>query len=1381
MDQTFEKIEALDSRPPWHSSTTRVPWRWTVALTVLGLVLLGAALQSSMSASADAGPVQVTGRLVDADGAPVRGSVILYDEGLERRTGAASDVDGNFVIGIVAPGRYRVQVGPIYIGPGPDVVEPVAVKYLPDAATLLEGVPIDVPADEATDLGTIVVQRPGLLSGVVSDRDGAPIEGIEVGGGVTGADGTYSVHLAPPPRGTAIQLVDPTGRYRGEFYSDVQTFGDATPIVVGLDEQMKLDFVLDQWGVFSGTVVDVNGAPIADVVVTATSEDTVRTATTGVDGSYELFGLIDGSYVVQFSDPLGRHVSSFYGGSTLALATQVSSGLNQSTSSIDAVMSTGSFGGTAVKATVWVYDLDGHLVDRADSGVHGTFLLPNLPIGTYAVFAQALDFNASNEWYDNVHESRLDRTGAVNVGSATPVEFLGGSHVRLDVEFDPEGRIEGFVLDEDGVGAKEVLVTATATDGTTRFARTGSTGRYLLWADPGPHILSFDGGLEYGSTYFGGQSQESATPVRATPRSVTGNIDVTVMRRGSLAGTVVDDLGNPVHHVRIVVHPGEKTAGTDVNGNFRVTDLDPGTYEVLAERSHGQRHLPRWHPSAVEQSDASQVLIGPGAQVVDVDIVVPTGHIIMGTVVDIDGQPLGGVNVIAAPSGQTSITRSDGSYEVVGLESGAHTVSFGVGSKEYVPLYYPNSPDPDAAVPVLVGPGSATDPVDAIVQRYGRISGTIHSLTGSRVESSHVTGWIDGEACCVERLTWENFYELIVKTPGPVKVHVAPPRAFLPAWYGPSGTEDGAVEVVVGHDEVVSDIDFHLTSSGYVRGRLVNEEGVPVSNVIASVIATDGTIVGQSLTSSTGGYWINLLPPGDHIVRFSGMAGFADRYHFDATDAAGALVVRVNPGLITPDVDGVVPISGVITGRVHQHFGAFFGGVEVRVIELLANSDRALRAIATTRDDGVYFVGGLTDGEYLLEFDAGPEFVPRPIGDGSTAVPVSVMGGVTSSIRSVVMDKAPELRTMSVNFQPANAPIPEGWSPDAGRPFDVDAGYGWRLPSGGVPERRQCGDRNVLTDQVLDTFCHAQARYRRIDGSWLVTDAPAIWEAAVPNGTYEVTVTMGESRHRSKRVVNSAFVEGVGVVDSFTADTTNSHATGTVTVSVADGMLTIDPTTGSRGKLASVVIEPSTSAPVEPVPPTPGGDDPPLPDESEPPEDDGDPAPDEPFETALINFQSGKASTPTGWARDVGFHFDDAKGFGWIGVDGGSVRPRQCGDRDATNNQALDTFCHAQTRYEFFNGTWRAIDSPALWELEVPNGNYNVTVTMGESRHAFSSVSNSIDVEGVRVIDGFAATTSDLFRTATRVITVSDGRLTLDPTLGARGKITSVVVEAVAN
>lgn len=156
--------------------------------------------------------------------------------------------------------------------------------------------------------------------------------------------------------------------------------------------------------------------------------------------------------------------------------------------------------------------------------------------------------------------------------------------------------------------------------------------------------------------------------------------------------------------------------------------------------------------------------------------------------------------------------------------------------------------------------------------------------------------------------------------------------------------------------------------------------------------------------------------------------------------------------------------------------------------------------------------------------------------------------------------------TYQWNFQPANRPVPAGWTAVDGSLFRASVGYGW-VTDGGP---RQCGDRNKVSDQVLDTFCHAQTIWSRQDGRWVGTPSPAVWEAVIPNGTYEVTVTVGDSRSNPRSVRHSVQVEGVSFLNRVRTTKSDTHQTATRTVTVSDGRLTVSFDGGTHTKIVAV-------------------------------------------------------------------------------------------------------------------------------------------------------------------------------------------------------------------
>ncbi len=125
-----------------------------------------------------------------------------------------------------------------------------------------------------------------------------------------------------------------------------------------------------------------------------------------------------------------------------------------------------------------------------------------------------------------------------------------------------------------------------------------------------------------------------------------------------------------------------------------------------------------------------------------------------------------------------------------------------------------------------------------------------------------------------------------------------------------------------------------------------------------------------------------------------------------------------------------------------------------------------------------------------------------------------------------------------INFQPAGAAVPAGYLPDAGAVF-ADRGngwaYGWNADHSDVTR-----ERGINADRRLDTLCHFHAGGK--------------WEIAAPNGSYAVTLGVGDAGFESTHTVN---VEGVGYWSGLPL-AANQFAKLTKTVTVADGRLTID-------------------------------------------------------------------------------------------------------------------------------------------------------------------------------------------------------------------------------
>lgn len=158
--------------------------------------------------------------------------------------------------------------------------------------------------------------------------------------------------------------------------------------------------------------------------------------------------------------------------------------------------------------------------------------------------------------------------------------------------------------------------------------------------------------------------------------------------------------------------------------------------------------------------------------------------------------------------------------------------------------------------------------------------------------------------------------------------------------------------------------------------------------------------------------------------------------------------------------------------------------------------------------------------------------------------------------------------TFKVDFQTAGAPTPSGYVADTGQAYSADRGYGWTT-AGGTPLDLTANSRqrNVNSDTRVDTLVMMQATSGQT--------TPGTWRAAIADGTYTVTVAVGDpSYYDSRNVIN---LEGTKVLDA-AATSASRYASVTTDVTVSDGFLDVSPTGGTNTKIAYLEIAPQGSS-----------------------------------------------------------------------------------------------------------------------------------------------------------------------------------------------------------
>lgn len=230
---------------------------------------------------------------------------------------------------------------------------------------------------------------------------------------------------------------------------------------------------------------------------------------------------------------------------------------------------------------------------------------------------------------------------------------LGPGEVLGDIDFKliRGGVVEGRVVDQDNepVSRVSVMLSGYRSLGGERGlipvsrAQTDDRGQFRLFdIPPGSYFMSaaasgfrFFGGGEpeersFPPTYYPGVlSPENATKVQVSAGAEVGGFHFTLIEAlsYSVSGRVLAADGRPVHSVWImtvnqsteaILSVGGRGANTDLQGNFKVANLLPGKYRLIA-RSQRRREDLQLAGAMVEVTDRNieglTLVLGAGADV----------------------------------------------------------------------------------------------------------------------------------------------------------------------------------------------------------------------------------------------------------------------------------------------------------------------------------------------------------------------------------------------------------------------------------------------------------------------------------------------------------------------------------------------------------------------------------------------------------------------------------------------------------------------------------------------------------------------------------------------------------------------------------------------
>jgi len=405
-----------------------------------------------------------------------------------------TDDEGNYVLP-VRQGKYFVTA----------TAEGFAREFYQEASDPRDADLVEVLENQHTTGIDFTLLPLSTISGIVTEEiTDTPIAGAEVIAFpaintvrayrepyrvTTNEDGTYLIPNVRP--GTYI-LKAKAKDYLPEFYEEAEKLADAKPVQVGLNEQIEnINFTLLKGGVITGVVVnELDNQPISHALVVAKliGRPYKKRALTNDDGTYEIAGLVAGSYHVmavakgyekEFYD---NEPDVIHADSVEVVPPEVKSDIDFSLTPVPA--NEGAIAGFVVDkrtmlpitgAFVMAIPIRPTGIPHWDvTGPLGHYKISGLHTGKYIVMCWAAGY--IGEFYDNKHNWKdADPVWVESPNTTTGIDFM------LRPKWRGPYRIRGRIMARDNnQPLGNVFVYATSSEGVVGFAVSDEDGYYEI-------------------------------------------------------------------------------------------------------------------------------------------------------------------------------------------------------------------------------------------------------------------------------------------------------------------------------------------------------------------------------------------------------------------------------------------------------------------------------------------------------------------------------------------------------------------------------------------------------------------------------------------------------------------------------------------------------------------------------------------------------------------------------------------------------------------------------------------------------------------------------------------------------------------------------------
>jgi protocatechuate 3,4-dioxygenase beta subunit len=480
----------------------------------------------------------------------------------------------------------------------------------------------------------------------------------------------------------------------------------------------------------------------------------------------------------------------------------------------------------------------------------------------------------------------------------------------------------GWVMASRRGGGPETFGARIQPDGTYKIHRLEPGTYFLRMTATGyamaPYRPNSDG---QASAAMGGMG---GAPVTVTAGNGTTGIDFKASRHGTILGRVMDERGQPMPQVQVRAGSRMEINGnvqmvprmmgmTDERGEYRLSNLEPGEYEVSVEAGVAMRsgnvidrtdpvrdiplptYVPTYYPGVTDRAQATPVRVASGEEKFGIDFQLsPSGGFsLSGVILTTDGKPcLQCMLMITRRSNEdssfmmpmmyTGVNQKDGTFVRTGVSDGSYLITGGSSAPNGDGFLYEEIVVSGADIkdlrfrlrPGLTVSGSlrlegkpanpeADGPPQSYVFLQPKNNESLVSFRGmgvSRRSQSHATPDAKGQF---------RFEEV-----PPLSFHI---RARLVAGYYLSQVLHGAQDIsTIGLDltQASGEVTLRLIAkadAGTVQGKVVGEDGNALAGAQVRLLPV-GTheeredFNRMAVADQSGAFTLQTVAPGDYVL-----------------------------------------------------------------------------------------------------------------------------------------------------------------------------------------------------------------------------------------------------------------------------------------------------------------------------------------------------------------------------------------------------------------------------------------------------------------------------------------------------------------------------------